>query len=507
VSIFHDAKLLEPMIEYDGRMTIAVIGDSGIEYVPQNDWWNKDMFSPEEMKRLVDLGAQHRWPLPHRILNTEVPNLKEIYGNLVRYIARYIWIAEDWGYDLIAQWVISTYFRDQFKMLPLLIFDGVTTAGKSTALAVLREVVYRGELLSSSSGAAVAREITDYDVTMILDEALDSLQSDRGADLVNMLKSSVDRNGMWIRADPKGRSNYKYTTYTNIALSVKGDTLPEDVYNRGIRINMTVKPGGVELGDIECVDEDYLEEDCLDPSIKYCTDNQAPSNIRNQLYYLKLSTMHMQGRADRGDWPTYIDFRDEIARTKEHFTTKKGGTWAYALANCIEDAPAISGRARRMASTLYSIGLKVGGETATVEALIKQGEEIKEVYADTPESLAFVSLINRIEHDWETIYGKVAHPIMTNGLFCSITEGISTVDVAREYNLILMEQGNAGRDQVQTKAVTAKLAALGLNYRRGTGNKSYMDPTAKGFISNFMISLSRYLPHAAHKYAKIVNRN
>ena len=489
---------LEPYEDSDGYLCIAAINEDQIDYISSDKWNDKDEWSRDGVELLNKIGTDYRWPLPRKIGGENIPkSLSDLHRRIGLYLRKYVWFSDDNTYDLVANWVISTYFREQFKSSPILIFDGVTVAGKSTAMQTLKEIVYRGELMTSGSGAAIAREITDYDSTILLDEILDTLNSDRGADIYTMIKSCFDRNGMWIRADPKGRSNFKYSTYTSMAISIKGDSLPDDVYNRGIRINMTTMPEGTELMDISNCDEDDEWGET------------SPRQLRTELYSLKAFTEAYRNSPQytEGDWEKdgIITFRDSILQTRQHFTQKmESGQWMYAyVLGMPAESPQIRDRNRKIASTLYSVGIKTKSERAVVEMIIQQDQANKEIAADTPEALTFMALLEVIDDEWKKM-GPL-HLKMTEGLFFAILKGTTTTDVANRYNLILMEQGNAGRDPEKTKAVTARLNALGLAFRRGAANKSYMDPEDSNFISNFIRCIMKYAPKNLARYRKLID--
>jgi hypothetical protein len=134
--------------------------------------------------------------------------------------------------------------------------------------------------------------------------------------------------------------------------------------------------------------------------------------------------------------------------------------------------------------------------------IINQDEANREITADTMESLTFLALLEVFEERWRAEGALYKH--MTLALFTMLIDGITTTDVAERYNLILMEQGNADRDRVKTSRITATLNALGLTYKRGVSNKSYMNPKDPTFIPNWMRSLSKYAPRRLYQYNVLI---
>ncbi len=479
---------LEPYSR-NGEVWILMIKDGTVEHIDSREWWNKDRFSHEEQKLLIEAGTEYRWRLPTRIdLNEDVPALPEIHGHIIQFLKRYVWFSNDDMYDVAAAWVISTYFRDQFTFAPILIFDGITNTGKTTALMALEMIAYRGYKSSNNSAASLAREIEDHNLTILIDEAVDNLQSDRGSDLCSLIKSAWEPSSTWIRADPKGRKNYVYHVYTNIALAVKGVGLPEDVYNRGLRIGMAGMPDDIVLEDIYSCAED----DTSGPS--------SPVEIRNALYTLKMLTM-LEPRGSRA-----VDMGEHIRNTRRHMTQRcENGQWLYSyILDLPEDSPQIKNRNRNIAATLYSIGLATGTERPIIRAIIRNEEVNKEVQADTEEVLIFVAFLELIKlraADMNLVFdNSVCHE-----QFCKIVKGINTTDIAREYNDLLLDTGNAGREAVATKTVTAKLSALGLAYRRGAQRRSWMDPTDPLFARTFYKYVRAYSPSDTDRFSGILD--
>jgi len=166
-----------------------------------------------------------------------------------------------------------------------------------------------------------------------------------------------------------------------------------------------------------------------------------------------------------------------------------------------EDSPQIRDRNRKIASTLYTVGMETLSDKEVIEMIIRQDGMNRETTADTPEALAFMALLDVIEEKWGPRHAL--HPTMTRGLFSDLVSDTTTREIADRYNLILVDQGNADREPVKTRVVTTYLTALGLERRFGTGGKSYMNPDDPYFISNFNRSMAKYAPRMQGRYKKL----
>ena len=393
---------------------------------------------------------------------------------------------------MLANWVLGTYAHYQFRSFPLLIFDGVTESGKSAIMEALANISYRGELYTSATAASLAREIENLHPTIILDEILDSMKSDRWPDLYNLLKGAFDTKGHYVRADNRSSENFKYSVYTPVAISVKGELLPEDVYNRGIRINTTGKPTDLELNDLDNCDDDDVGGEC------------SPGTIRSALYALRAATIRHSNDLSCSAWPEMIgrvmNFHEQFDLCKQHFTKRMpDGQWLYAyMCGLPTDSPQIRNRDRKISKMLYSVGLATHSERSVISMVLKQAAMNREINADSQESIIFNAILDIIyESRCEDAFNFGSRDL---GTLKATISTISTTDVAKRYNDILFHQGNADRDPVKTKTVTATINALGLAYKRGTDNKSFLNPDDIFFMDNFNRCLWKYASMTAHNY-------
>jgi len=482
------AEMIEAAVDEHGVKYAIILNKGNTKCIPESEAYNETLYSKPEKAVLINAMHNPTWPLPavftdrERYLHREIDDLSGLHQRIVRYLRKYVWFSDDNSYDVVANWVISTYFRHVFRYAPLLIFDGVTRSGKSTVLKVLQQIVYRGSCTSNYSAASLARQIEMDRVTLLLDESIDTIQSDRGLEVCSLLKSCFEDGNLWIRADPKSVRIYKYHVYTSTALAVKAEGLPEDIYNRGLRINMVGMPDDLELGDIDSVHEDDVQGDC------------SPLQLRTELYALRWACM---GGVNADNVP--VDWGSFKKKATGHFTQKidKGGwkdQWYYGYVTGIKDAPRIFGRARNIASTLYTIGMCTSSDKPTIEAIIESENANREVIIDTAEALTFSAMVTAGFNMWNAREGfeRVGHTIDAD-TFDRLYENISTTDVAECYNAILEGQGNAGRDRVSTKTVTAKLLALGFQYERGKQNRSYFCPEHPNFKPYFIRYLGMWM--------------
>lgn len=474
----------EVCIDKDGEIYFVSVDEDLVQRFSEDEIWNEKEFTAGEKAVCLDLMGT-AWPKPRIDMNTRERDLRKIFDRLCGYLRKYVYLTSEDHYEYIATWVISTYLQHphfRFRYAPPLQIDGVTQAGKSTLLKVLNEVCYRPSMASGYTAASISRDIHDYGCTMLIDEAVDNLSTEKGGEIIQIIKNAFERTAaVWKRADPKGHRNFTYSVYTSFAISTKADILPEDVVNRGIRIPMVTMPPSIILGDIDSVWEDDRGEEC------------SPDTIRNDLYSYRLAHMAFSGKD-----PGYEDWVSARKRTVQHLTVRsEDGRWYYEYATGIRDGGRIYGRNRNIASTMYSIALEVNAEIGVLNTIINNERYAKEVVADTMESMTFCALVDTITDKWiNQNFGELTKDNkMEYEDFCGIVEGLTTTDVADRYNNTLTDLGDGGRDPVPTRTITAKLLALGLKYERGAQRRSWLRPRHPDFVPRFLQHLRVYSPN------------
>jgi len=498
VSIF-SARMIERFVEANPKPStdprdgdpliskIMVLKEDYVTNIISDTEIHSPHYTPIEKAKLQRVLYESGWLPPGKprkeLLPDDGDDLSKIHNRIVRYLRRYVWFTDDNSYDLVAGWVLSTYFRESFHYAPILILDGVTVSGKSTTLKVLNQIVYRGTYLTSYSAAALARIIESDGPTMLLDEIVGNLQTDRGIEVCELLKAAFEDGNLLIRADPKSQRIYKNRVYTHIAIAVKAAGLPEDVYNRGLRINMIGMPEGHRLGDIDSIRED---EDTLD--------DLSPMNIRTALYSLRWAYL---GGVTQDTF--HLDLKGHMQKTKRHLTeqVEEGewrGQWLYAFVNDLKNAPEIRGRARNIASTLYTMGLITLSGAPIIKMIADSIDANREIIIDTAEAVTFMGMVDAVFAKRGDLYKNMGVGKINIDTFDKILENVSTTDVAFSYNKILKDQGNAGRDDVPTKTITSKILALGFEYKRGRQNRSYFIPQHVNFKPFFMRYLRMWAP-------------
>jgi len=104
------------------------------------------------------------------------PNPSEVFNRLVNIINHFIDFNRSLAdqrtmCELIACWIIATWFLDAFKVTGYLWLNGEKGTGKSDLLYLISELSYLGQFISLSGSFASIRDMADYGATLAFDDA------------------------------------------------------------------------------------------------------------------------------------------------------------------------------------------------------------------------------------------------------------------------------------------------------------------------------------------------
>ena len=143
-------------------------------------------------------------------------------------------------YVAVALWVLHTHIYDRFLVSPRLTFvSPVRGCGKTTLLAVIERLLWRGHRTDNISPAAIYRLVDQEHCTLLVDEA-DNLGLTSNGPLRAVLNSG-HRKGGWTMRVVKDRPR-KFSTFAPMAIAAIGN-LPLPIIHRSIVIPMQRSDG------------------------------------------------------------------------------------------------------------------------------------------------------------------------------------------------------------------------------------------------------------------------
>lgn len=147
--------------------------------------------------------------------------LREVFNKIKKILKEFMDLREEY-YDIVALWIIGTYFHKQFPSYPYLYFNAMKGSGKSRLLKIIANLSYKGKLLGSMTESVLFR--TAKDRTLCIDE-FEEVDSKDKANL-RLLLNSAYKKGMIVERAIKRKGingeTYEiegYEVYCPIALA------------------------------------------------------------------------------------------------------------------------------------------------------------------------------------------------------------------------------------------------------------------------------------------------
>lgn len=225
----------------------------------------------------IELPEKSRWEYPDIDAygnDGQSLTFPEIYEVISKEFEYYVDYLDSRYYQLLACFVIYTYFYPLFFNAPILQFWGEMRTGKTKNLSLLEAMCFNPVNSANISSASVFRLTEARRATILFDESEDLMTSERSRDIRNMLLAGTGRSGETYRQEKSTDDSYKTMTFKvfspKVIANIAGIDMPA-LLSRIIRIS-TVATKNKEK-DNRCVE---LE------------DNKWQL-IRNQLYRLLLS--------------------------------------------------------------------------------------------------------------------------------------------------------------------------------------------------------------------------
>lgn len=160
---------------------------------------------PAEMPSGWSRAARQRW-----LDGEPAPSPLEVFEAVGWFVANYLDFRREEApahTAVLAAFVILSYCSPVFPAVPYLFFVGTAGSGKSRALEVLQELVFRPFYSADASPALIYRTLHSVGGTLLLDEAerLKNAGRDPGVqELLSLLQAGYRRGGSASRLEPIG---------------------------------------------------------------------------------------------------------------------------------------------------------------------------------------------------------------------------------------------------------------------------------------------------------------
>lgn len=148
--------------------------------------------SDDDFKKLKDSGVDLE-----KEKEEMQKKLKEAYDNIIEILKYYLDIDEKY-YNIIALWIIGTYFHKEFPSYPFLYLNAMKGSGKTRSLGLIAKLSKDGEVLKSITEAVLFRTIG----TIAIDE-FEGITRKGNENLRELLNSSYKKGSVVKRMKQK----------------------------------------------------------------------------------------------------------------------------------------------------------------------------------------------------------------------------------------------------------------------------------------------------------------
>ncbi|MEX1100872.1 MAG: DUF3631 domain-containing protein [Actinomycetota bacterium] len=166
-------------------------------------------------------------------------------------LQRFVFVPDDYVYDVLAAWVVHTFIYDQFPTTAYLHVTAPSLmSGKTRLLEILEEFSRRALFAGGLSAAVLYRAVEAFKPTLLIDEVdtIFKFNSDSSEAVRQVLNNGYTRDKPILRMDPQpdgSMSPATYDPYCPKALAGIG-RIPDTIASRSIEIRMVRKKRGEE---------------------------------------------------------------------------------------------------------------------------------------------------------------------------------------------------------------------------------------------------------------------
>jgi len=122
----------------------------------------------------------------------------ELFNDIRKFIYDHLFLPNAELYDVLTAWVLATWIRELWSVVPYIFFYGPIASGKTRGLEVLHRLCFRGILASNISSAALFRASEEWHPTLLLDET-EIYSKETKTEVIGLLNSGYRRGQHAIR--------------------------------------------------------------------------------------------------------------------------------------------------------------------------------------------------------------------------------------------------------------------------------------------------------------------
>ena len=163
---------------------------------------------------------------------------KYIFNKIKNELKQRFWLLSEAYYDLLASFIVLSYFPELLETAPYIFLGGEKGSGKSRVLEALADYCYRTSKTGNISVAVMARETDFHKTTLIFDEIVknEEKQTQQEQELFALLRSG-NRKGYYYKRMKNDTVIGIYDAFGLKAFATNRD-LPSDIKDRCVQILM-----------------------------------------------------------------------------------------------------------------------------------------------------------------------------------------------------------------------------------------------------------------------------
>lgn len=165
----------------------------------------------------------------------------------IKQVLKSFWFNDlESNYDLVALYIILSYFHNLFSSIPYLLFSGIMGSGKSTILNLIAELSFNGLLVVDPSVSSIFRQVNSLQCTLVLDEQENVASAKDDNAWFPIIKSGYKKGAVVTRQSQKDINvTERFHTYgPKVIGNING--LDEVTGSRSIPISSSNMPKGAE---------------------------------------------------------------------------------------------------------------------------------------------------------------------------------------------------------------------------------------------------------------------
>jgi len=112
---------------------------------------------PSPLERIKEVEKEEKEEVKKEISEEELKKvIQEVYPQIIKVLKKYVDLRESY-YNIVALWVIGTYFHNNFPTYTYLFFNAIKSSGKTRLLKLISYLIKNGEFLTSLNEAVLFR--------------------------------------------------------------------------------------------------------------------------------------------------------------------------------------------------------------------------------------------------------------------------------------------------------------------------------------------------------------